>query len=232
MKTIGMIGGMSWQSSLEYYRLINENVQRQLGGHNNAKSLMASVNFGEVEAMMQDDDWPAIREELGNAARQLQDGGADLVILCTNTMHKLADDIAAGINIPLLNIIDATAREIHAAKLSRVGLLGTRFTMRDEFFVERLAKHGIETVLPEKLDQFEVDRIIFEELTQGIVENDSRNDYLRVIDRLKGEGAQGVILGCTEIGMLLKQRDCALPLFDTTRIHARAAVRAALGRTA
>ena len=228
MKTIGMIGGMSWQSSLQYYRLINENVQRQLGGHNNAKSLMASVNFGDVEAMMQDDDWPAITAELRSAAKQLADGGADFVILCTNTMHKCADAIAGSIDIPLLNIIDATAREIRAAKLSRVGLLGTRFTMRESFFVDRLAKHGIETLVPEKLDQFEVDRVIFEELTHGHVENSSRNTYLNVIDRLKGDGAEGIILGCTEIGMLLKQRDCALPLFDTTRIHARAAAKAAL----
>lgn len=228
MKTIGMIGGMSWQSSLSYYRLINENVQRQLGGHNNALSIMTSVNFGEVEAMMQDDDWPAIVDTLQQAASQLQRAGADFIILCTNTMHRCADEVAASIDIPLLNIIDATGREIRAAKLKKVGLLGTRFTMRETFFSERLARQGIETIVPEKLDQFEVDRIIFEELTRGHAVDSSRNTYLRVIDRLKGDGAEGVVLGCTEIGLLLKQQDCALPLFDTTRIHARAAVNAAL----
>jgi aspartate racemase len=228
MKTIGLIGGLSWQSSIEYYRLINLDMQRQLGGHSNARSIMVSVNFAEAEAMMRNDDWESLSRLLIAAGRELEAGGADFVLLCTNTMHKLADDIQAALTIPLLNIIDLTATEIHNARLSRVALLGTRFVMRESFYRDRLATHGIETLVPEPLDQFEVDRVIFEELTRGDIEPASRNAYLTIIDRLKGDGAQAVILGCTEIGSLLRQQDCTLPLFDTTRIHAREAVSLAL----
>lgn len=228
MKTIGMVGGMSWQSSADYYRLINENVQRRLGGHNNATSVMVSVNFAEAERMMRNGDWQGITEMLLEAGRTLESAGADLALICTNTMHKCADAVEEGLSIPLLNIIDVTAAEINDALLKRVALLGTRFTMREEFYRQRLARHGIEALPPAAADQEIIDRIIFAELTHGEITDESRNDYLRVIDALKSDGAQGVILGCTEIGLLLQQRDCALPLFDTTRIHARAAVDFAL----
>lgn len=228
MKTIGMIGGMSWQSSLDYYRLINENVQRRLGGHNNARSIMVSVNFAEAEQMMRNEDWHGITDMLLEAGRTLESAGADMVIICTNTMHKCADALEESLSVPLLNIIDATATEIGNARLNRVALLGTRFTMREAFYAERLSRHGIEAIVPAADEQEIIDRIIFAELTRGVITDESRNEYLRVIDSLKSDGAQGVILGCTEIGLLLKQRNCALPLFDTTRIHARAAVDAAL----
>lgn len=228
MKTIGLIGGMSWQSTVHYYRLMNEDVARRLGGHNNARSVIASVNFAEVEALMREDDWKSIHAILVDAGRQLERAGADMALLCTNTMHKLADALAGELGIPLLNIIDVTAAEIREAGLDKVALLGTRFVMREEFYRKRLEQHGIESVIPEKLDQFEVDRIIFEELTQGRFLDSSRDTYLRIIDRCKGDGARGVILGCTEIGLLLHQRDCALPLFDTTRIHVRNAIEKAL----
>ena len=228
MKTIGMIGGMSWQSSVDYYRLVNEDTRRRLGGHHNARSIMVSVDFAEAEAMMRADDWDGLARLLIDAGRKLEAAGADLVLLCTNTMHKLADQLQAAIGIPLLNIIDVTAAEVRGAGLSRVALLGTRFVMREPFYVGQLAEQGVEALVPESSDQLEVDRIIFGELTQGLVNDASRQAYLRTIDRLKAQGAQGVILGCTEIGLLLKQQDCALPLFDTTRIHARAAVDKAL----
>lgn len=228
MKTIGLIGGMSWQSSIEYYRMINEDMRHRLGGHHNARSVMVSVDFAEAEAMMHGDDWDGLAQLLIDAGRKLEAAGADFVLLCTNTMHKLADRLQAAIQIPLLSIVEVTASEVRSAGLSRVALLGTRFVMREPFYVHQLSERGVEALVPETADQIEVDRIIFEELTRGRITDASRRAYLRVIDRLQARGAQGVILGCTEIGLLLKQGDCALPLFDTSLIHARAAVDYAL----
>lgn len=228
MKTIGLIGGMSWQSSVEYYRMINDDMRHRLGGHHNARSIMVSVDFAEVEAMMRVDDWDGLAQLLIDAGRKLEAAGADFVVLCTNTMHKLADRLQAAIGIPLLGIVEVTASQVRGAGLSRVALLGTRFVMREPFYVRQLSERGVEALVPETADQIEVDRIIFEELTRGRITDASRQAYLRVIDRLQARGAQGVILGCTEIGLLLKQGDSALPLFDTSLIHARAAVDLAL----
>ncbi|MDQ3206919.1 MAG: aspartate/glutamate racemase family protein [Pseudomonadota bacterium] len=229
MKTIGLIGGLSWQSSIDYYRLINQDAQRRLGGHHNARSVMVSVDFADAESMMRAGDWDGLTRLLVDAGRRVEAAGADLVLLCTNTMHKLAAPLQDALTIPLLNIIDAAAAAVRDAGLSRVALLGTRFVMREDFYVRRLADGGVQALVPDAPDQAEVDRIIFEELTRGRISDDARQSYLRVIDRLKQQGAQGVLLGCTEIGLLLKQVDCALPLFDTTAIHARAAVDLALG---
>lgn len=229
MKTIGLIGGLSWQSSIDYYRLLNQDVQRRLGGHHNARSVMVSVDFAEAEAMMRAGDWDGLTRLLVDAGRRVETAGADFVLLCTNTMHKLAGPLQDALAIPLLNIIDAAASAVRDAGLARVALLGTRFVMREDFYVQRLADSGVEALVPDPQGQFEVDRIIFEELTRGGITDSSRQAYLRIIDQLRAQGAQGVILGCTEIGLLLKQDDCALPLFDTTAIHARAAVDRALG---
>lgn len=228
MKTIGLIGGLSWQSSVDYYRLINEDTQRRLGGHHNARSIMVSVDFAEAEAMMRADDWDGLAKLLVDAGRRLEAAGADFALLCTNTMHKLAEPLQAAIGIPLLSIIDAAAAAVRDAGLARVALLGTRFVMREAFYVRHLGQRGVEALVPDAPGQLEVDRIIFEELTRGQINDASRQAYLRAIERLEAQGAEGVILGCTEIGLLLKQSDCALPLFDTTRIHARAAVDLAL----
>lgn len=229
MKTIGLIGGLSWQSSIDYYRLLNEEVQRRLGGHHNARSVMVSVDFADAEAMMRAGDWDGLARLLVDAGRQVEAAGADFVLLCTNTMHKLAGPLQDAIGIPLLNIIDIAAAAVREAGLSRVALLGTRFVMREPFYVQRLADGGVQALVPDAVEQPEVDRIIFEELTRGRITDTSRQSYLRVVDRLQAQGAQGVILGCTEIGLLLKPDDCALPLFDTTALHARAAVERALG---
>ncbi|MBA2237407.1 MAG: aspartate/glutamate racemase family protein [Lysobacter sp.] len=229
MNTIGLIGGLSWQSSIDYYRLINEDVQRRLGGHHNARSMMVSVDFAEAEAMMSAGDWDGLRRLLVDAGRRVEAAGADFALLCTNTMHKLAGPLQDALGNPLLNIVDAAAGAVRDAGLSRVALLGTRFVMSEDFYVQRLADGGVQALVPDAAGQAEVDRIIFEELTRGRITASSRQAYLSVIDRLQEQGAQGVILGCTEIGLLLKQDDCTLPLFDTTAIHARTAVDRALG---
>ncbi|MDQ3288832.1 MAG: aspartate/glutamate racemase family protein [Pseudomonadota bacterium] len=229
MQTIGLIGGLSWQSSIHYYRLLNEDVQRRLGGHHNARSVMVSVDFADAEAMMRAGDWDGLTRLLVDAAQRVEAAGADFVVLCTNTMHKLAGPLQDAIGIPLLNIIDAAADAVRDAGLSRVALLGTRFVMREDFYVQRLADGGIHALVPDPHGQADIDRIIFEELTRGLITDASRQAYLQVIERMQSLGAQGVILGCTEIGLLLKQEDCVLPLFDTTEIHIRAAVDRALG---
>jgi aspartate racemase len=228
MKTIGLIGGLSWQSSIDYYRLLNEDVQRRLGGHHNARSVMVSVDFFDAEAMMRAGDWAGLTSLLVDAGRRVQAAGADFALLCTNTMHRLAAPLQAALDIPLLNIIDVTASAVRNAGLSQVALLGTRFVMREDFYVLRLADGGVQAMVPDADGQAEVDRIIFEELTHGRITDASRQAYLRIIGELQERGAQGVILGCTEIGLLLKQDDCTSPLFDTTALHARAAVDRAL----
>jgi aspartate racemase len=229
MKTIGMIGGMSWESSLEYYRLINEAVKQSLGDLHSARSLMFSVDFAEIEVLQREGRWDAATQAMIRAARNVEAGGADFLIICTNTMHKMADEVQQSICIPLLHIADATADAVRARGLQRVGLLGTRFTMQEDFYRGRLVeKHGLEVFIPDAGDQEIVHRVIYEELVLGRIELDSKREYLRIIESLAKAGAEGIILGCTEIGLLVQQSDSTLPLFDTTQIHALAAVRYAL----
>lgn len=225
MKTIGMIGGLSWESSLLYYRIINETVKERMGGAHSARCLMFSFDFAEIEALQMADDWEAATFRMTHAARQLERGGADGLIICSNTMHLMADDVQNAIDIPLLHIVDATAHAIHAARLVLVGLLGTRFTMEHEFFRARLLdRFDIQTRIPEEPQRSEIHRVIYEELIQGVIREESRAAYVQTIASLAEQGAQGVILGCTEIGMLIQQEHSALPVFDTTRLHAEAAV--------
>ena len=229
MKTIGMIGGMSWESSLEYYRIINEAVKEQLGGLHSAKCLMYSVDFAEIEALQREDRWQEATQAMIEAARAVEAGGADFLIICTNTMHKMADEVQESIKIPLLHIADATAEAVQAHGLKRVGLLGTRFTMEQDFYRGRLVeKHNLDVLVPEPADREIVHRVIYDELVLGKTEPASKAEYLRIIAALAQAGAEGIILGCTEIGLLVSQDDSSLPLFDTTRIHALAAVRYAL----
>ena len=229
MKTIGMIGGMSWESSLEYYRIINEAVKQQLGDLHSAKSLMYSVDFAEIEAPQREGRWQEATQAMINAAKAVEAGGADFLIICTNTMHKMVDEVQRSIAIPLLHIADATAVEIKARGLHRLGLLGTRFTMEEEFYRGRLEeKYALDVLVPDRADREIVHRGSYDELVVGRIEPASKAEYLRIIATLAHAGAEGIILGCTEIGLLVSQADCSLPLFDTTRIHALAAVQFAL----
>ena len=229
MKTIGLLGGMSWESSIEYYRIINEAAKTRLGGLHSAQSLMYSVDFAEIEKLQQQANWNEAARVLSAAAQRLESGGADFIVLCTNTMHKLADAIQAAVRIPLLHIADATAQEIETAGLRRVGLLGTRFTMEEEFYIRRLTeRHGLTVHVPDAPARARVHRTIYEELVRGRIEPASKRQYLAIIEQLVQAGAEAVILGCTEIGLLVKQSDCRVPLFDTTRIHALAAAEYAL----
>jgi aspartate racemase len=231
MKTIGLLGGMSWESSVEYYRIINELVRDKLGGLHSAKSVMVSVDFGPVEELMQAGRWDGVLEALIDAARQAEAGGADFLLIATNTMHKLYAEVQAAVGIPLIHIADATAAEIEKQGLNKVGLLGTAFTMREDFYTGRLReKYGLEVLVPDEAEQAEVNRVIFEELVVGEILPESREKYLEVIAGLVARGAQGVILGCTEIPLLVKPEDASVPLFDTTFLHAAAAVEMALGQ--
>jgi aspartate racemase len=229
MKTIGLIGGMSWESSIEYYRIINETVREKLGGLHSAKSVMVSVDFAEIEILQHEGRWDEATQALIKAAQQVERGGADLVLICTNTMHRMADEIQDNISIPLLHIADATAKEIRTAGLQTIGLLGTRYTMEMDFYRGRLREqHGIRVLIPSKSQREIVHRVIYDELVQGKILSQSKADYIKIIEDLQKRGAQGVILGCTEIGLLVQEHDCAIPLFDTTHIHAVAAVEYAL----
>lgn len=229
MQTIGLLGGMSWESSIEYYRIINEQVTERLGGLHSARCLMYSVNFGEIEPLMAAGQWEEILDRLVQAARSLELAGADFLVICTNTMHKLAPRIQAALGIPLLHIADAVAVRVKSAGMRSVALLGTRFTMVEDFYRDRLAaNHGLAVSIPTEAEIETVDRVIFEELCRGKIVETSREAYCAIIERMAAEGAEGVILGCTEIGLLVKEEDCSIPLFDTTRIHAEAAVAFAL----
>jgi aspartate racemase len=229
MKTIGMIGGMSWESSIEYYRIVNEAVKERLGDLHSAKCLMVSVDFAEIELLQRQDRWEEATQAMIEAARQVEAGGADFLIICTNTMHKMADQVQASLGIPLLHIADATAEAVKSRGLKRVGLLGTRFTMEGDFYRGRLVdKYSLEVLIPGPADREIVHRVIYEELVLGRIEPASKAEYLRIIAGLSAAGAEGIILGCTEIGLLVSQADSRLPLFDTTRIHALAAVQFAL----
>ncbi|WP_345810946.1 aspartate/glutamate racemase family protein [Paraburkholderia sp. PREW-6R] len=225
MKTIGVIGGMSWESSTEYYRLLNRHAKARLGGHHNARSLMLTVDFAPIEASQRAGDWAALGEQMADAARHLERGGADLVMLATNTMHRVHEQIEQAISVPFLHIADPTGEALRAAGVERVALLGTRYTMEQDFYIGRLReRYGLETLVPDDAQRADVHRIIYDELCHGKVADASRAAYQRVIETLAARGAQAVILGCTEITLLIKPEDSALPVFDTTALHAQAAV--------
>jgi len=230
MKTIGLIGGMSWESTVPYYRIINETVKARLGGLHSAKLVLVSVNFHEIERMQHAGDWAAAGEAMTDAARRLQAAGVDFIVLCTNTMHKVAGAIERAVEIPLLHIADPTAAAIKVAGHSTVGLLGTRFTMEQTFYRDRLvSKHGLNVIVPDDADRAIVHRVIYEELCLGEIRDESRDEYRRIIAKLVERGAQAIILGCTEISLLVVARDATVPLFDTTRLHAEGAAPACLG---
>lgn len=229
MKTIGMIGGMSWESSLEYYRIVNEAVKDQLGALHSAKCVLVSVDFAEIELLQREGRWDEATRAMIAAAQQVEAGGADLVLICTNTMHKMAEEVQASLHLPLLHIADPTAELVKARGLRKIGLLGTRFTMEENFYRGRLIeKHGLEVLIPGEADRAIVHRVIYEELVLGKILPESKIAYQRIIEKLVAQGAEGIILGCTEIGLLIKAEDSRVPLFDTTRLHALAAVEYAL----
>jgi aspartate racemase len=229
MKVIGLIGGMSWESTVPYYRQVNEHIKERLGGLHSAKVILYSVDFHDVEQLQHSGNWEAAGVLLADAARSLQAAGADFLVLCTNTMHKVAPAIEAAVRIPLLHIADPTAKEIKSAGLSTVGLLGTRFTMEQEFYRDRLCqRHGLRVLIPSQPDRELVHRVIYEELCLGRIVDESRTQYRRIIAALVSQGAEAIILGCTEISLLVTQLDSPIPLFDTTGIHARKAAELAL----
>jgi aspartate racemase len=231
MKTIGLIGGMSWESSAEYYNLINEEVHQKLGGVHSAKSVMVSVDFAEVEALQKSGRWDEATQMMVTAARQVEAAGADFLLICTNTMHKMADEVQAAIEIPLLHIADSAATAVLEQGIKKVGLLGTKFTMQGDFYRGRLAdKFGLKVFTPVAADQEIVHDIIYNELVVGKIIPSSKAAYQKIILKLAEQGAEGIILGCTEIGLLVKPSDCNLPLFDTTLLHAQAAVQYSLAK--
>ncbi|EEL11547.1 MULTISPECIES: aspartate/glutamate racemase family protein [Bacillus] len=230
MKTIGLIGGMSWESTSEYYRIINEEIKERLGGLHSAKCLINSVDFEEIERCQSSGDWDGAGEILGNVAYSLQKGGADFIIICTNTMHKVVEKIKEKIDIPVLHIADATAKEIKRKDIQKVGLLGTKYTMEQDFYKSRIEEHDIKVIVPSGTNREKVNEVIYTELCLGKIVVQSREYYKRVIEELVQEGAQGIILGCTEIGLLIKQENVSVPIFDTTHIHAIEAVKVALDK--
>jgi aspartate racemase len=224
MKTIGLIGGMSWESTAEYYRIINEAVKERLGGFHSAKIVMYSVDFKEIRELQLEARWDEATNLMIDAARRVERGGADFVLICTNTMHKMAEEVEASISIPLLHIADVTAERIISSGLKKVGLLGTAFTMEQDFYKGRLVdKYGLEVVIPSQIERQVVDNIIFNELCLGEIKDSSREQIETIMGNLVDDGAQGIILGCTELPSLINQKDCSVPLFDTTAIHAKAA---------
>ena len=229
LRTLGVIGGMSWASTASYYRLLNEGVQARLGGLHSARLLVHSVDFADIEALQTCGDWHAAGQLLGDAAAGLARAGADCLLIATNTMHKVADAVTAASGLPLIHIADATVVAIRAADHGRVGLLGTRYTMEQDFYRGRLEAHGIEVLIPDAAGRTEVDRVIYEELCLGRCESRARDFYRATIGRMVEQGAEGVVLGCTEIGLLVGPQDVDCPLFDTTALHAAAAVGVALG---
>jgi aspartate racemase len=229
MKTIGILGGMSWQSTGLYYRWINEGIQQKLGGLHSARIAMVSVDFQEIEELQHSGQWEDAGKILARAARQIEAAGADFLLIATNTMHKVVPQIESEINIPILHIADATARNIIARNMKTVGLLGTNFTMEEDFYKGRLTeKHGLEIIVPSKADREIIDRIIYEELCLGKIKAESRQTYLQIMKQMRKEGAEGIIEGCTEIAMLVRQEHTDIPLFDTTAIHAQEAVNMAV----
>lgn len=229
MKRIGLIGGMTWESTLEYYRIINERIKADLGGFHSGRILMDSLDFDEIEKCQSRGAWDESADILADSAERLEKAGADLLLICTNTMHKVAGAVAARVRVPLLHIVDVTAERILRAGLKTVGLLGTRFTMEQDFYKGRLEdKFGLTVLVPDAEGRSVVDGVIYNELTFGVISPESRRKYVRTIEGLAERGAEGVILGCTEIPLLVRQEDVRIPVFDTTRIHAEAAVEAAL----
>ena len=229
MQTIGLVGGMSWESTVTYYQIINETVKQELGGLHSAKILLYSVDFAEIEACQASGDWEKSAALLSDAAVSLERAGADFILICTNTMHKVAPQIQDHVSIPILHIAEATAAELQAHGISKVALLGTKYTMTQDFYKEKLIDAGIEVLIPDATDVEIVNDIIYQELCLGVISPESKAKYLTIIDKLANQGAQGVILGCTEIGLLIRQSDTPLPVFDTTQIHARKAAQEALG---
>lgn len=223
MKTIGLLGGMSWESTVTYYQVINETIKKELGGLHSAKCILYSVDFDEIETYQSRGEWDKSAEVLAQAAQALERAGADFIIICTNTMHKVATEIRRKIRIPLLHIADTTAMELKKSRIKKVGLLGTKYTMQQEFYKKVLQDNGIEVIVPDDADIEVVNRIIYDELCLGKITAPSKAAYLRIISELSQQGAQGIILGCTEIGLLVKQSDTSVPLFDTTLIHAEKA---------
>ena len=229
MKTIGLIGGMSWESSLEYYRIINEFVRDKLGGLHSAKIVMVSFDFTEIAALQDEGNWDAAAQLLIGAAQRLEQAGADALVICSNTMHKVADQVQKNVAVPLLHIADATAEDIKTMGLRRVGLLGTTFTMEESFYRKKLVdEHGLKVILPEEDERTIVNHVIYDELCRGQITPSSKETFCRIMQNLVANGAEGIILGCTEIGLLVNQQDVLIPLFDTTVIHAKAAAQFAL----
>ncbi|MFW6001097.1 MAG: aspartate/glutamate racemase family protein [Halanaerobium sp.] len=229
MKTIGLIGGMSWESSLEYYRIINQIVKDKLGEPHSSKSIMYSVDFAEFEKLQHEDRWELLTIKMIDIAKKLEKAGADLILICTNTMHKMAAEVENNLNIPLLHIADVAAEEIKANSMSKVGLLGTKFTMEEDFYKKRLKeKHKIDVIIPEAEDRKIVHNIIYKELISGVINEESRAEFKSIIKKLAEDGAEGVILGCTEIPLLIKDKDAEIAVFDTTKLHAAKAVEIAL----
>lgn len=229
MKTIGLLGGMSWESSAVYYQLINQKVKEILGGTHSARSLMYSVEFHEIEQLQHVGDWKKLTELMIQAAKQIENGGADFLVICTNTMHKMFPEMEAALSIPILHIADAAAEKIKEKKLKKIALLGTNFTMTHDFYKGRLTdKHSLEVIVPNESDRKIVHDIIYQELILGIVREESRKEYVEIIKKLQQQGAEGVLLGCTEIPLLIQQEDSPIPVFDTTKIHAEKAVEYAL----
>lgn len=230
MRTIGLIGGMSWESSLEYYRIINEEVKNKLGGLHSAKCILYSVDFEEIERYQAEGDWESAGKLLGNAAQSLEKARAEIIVICTNTMHKVIGSIEEKTKLPILHIADATAKQIQKSAINTVGLLGTKYTMEQDFYKARIASNGINVLIPNDKDREVINKVIYEELCLGKIQESSKEYYKKVIKRLIKDGAEGIILGCTEIGLLIKQTDSEVPLFDTTTIHAVEAVNLALGK--
>jgi aspartate racemase len=228
MKTIGLIGGMSWESSVLYYRIINEEVKNRLGGLQSAKCLLYSVNFAEIADYQSKDEWEKAGNILGDIAYALENAGADFILICTNTMHKVIDQVQQRVTVPILHVADATAIEVKKQEIKSVGFLGTKYTMEQDFQLSKLQAHGLAVIVPNEQEREIVNNVIFDELCVGSIRNESKEYYMAVIERLIEEGAEGVILGCTEIGLLIKQEDVSVPIFDTAYIHAMAAVNKAL----
>ncbi|MGW5817928.1 aspartate/glutamate racemase family protein [Streptomyces noursei] len=232
MKTIGLIGGMSWESTAEYYRLLNELTRERLGGLHSAACVVYSVDFAEIERLQVQGRWDEAGEVLAGAAQALESAGAELLLICTNTMHKVADQVSSAVAVPLLHLADTTAEAVRRTGLRRIGLLGTAFTMEQDFYRGRLADHGLEVLVPDAAGRATVHRVIYEELCVGVVKDGSRSAYRAVIDELVAAGAEGIVLGCTEIELLVRPQDSPVPVFPTTRLHAEAAVAHALATPA
>jgi aspartate racemase len=229
MKTIGLIGGMSWESTQEYYRIINEETKQRLGGFHSAKCILYSVDFAEIEKLQHEDKWKELTNLMVQAAHSLENAGADFILICTNTMHKMADDVQKSIGVPLLHLVDATAEQIMSTGLKKVGLLGTKFTMEQDFYKGRLSdRFGVEVIIPGEEEREIIHQVIYNELCLGKINQISKNRFIEIINNLVDLGAEGIVLGCTEIPLLVKQEDIRVPVYNTTEIHAKAAVAFAL----